>query len=198
MSKILGVFDLFDNLDRFSDQELLAEISTKIDSHNLINYLGNRIIYSQTVAMNKMELEIDSAILALAIRKKPEKIYRHEENRIVIPYLLIPRFPPLPHLVRIIIDALDLEFITQVWIQQSGNFEMVGSIIPKKVISKIGKKDLENLMIKEELKKLTLGEINLLPVQDKQIRIKFSGGHEFDCFGGNLGILIDLRNIEKK
>lgn len=193
MSKLLGVFDLFDDLDKISIQDILGLLRTKVDIHNLENYLGNRILFPQTVATSKLEMEIDFAILTLSLKKHPEKVFKQAINQIYIPHLLIPRYPPLPKLVAVFIDSLNLEGVTQIWVQEKNSAELVGSVIPNKLLSQISKKDIENLMIKDQLKKLTLNQLNLIPIQDKQIKIKFSGGHEFDCFGGNLGVLCDLR-----
>ncbi len=143
MSKLLGVFDLFEDLDKISEQEIITLLHTKVDRHNLENYLGNRIIYSQTVAMNKLELEIDFIILTLALKKHPEKFFKKAQNQIFIPHLIIPRFPPLPKLVSAFIDNLDIEELTQIWIQQINGAMLVGSILPKKMLSQIKKTELE-------------------------------------------------------
>lgn len=197
MSKLLGVFDLLPDLDKITDEEILTVLKTQIDHHSLENYLGNRIIYPQSVAVNKSELDIDFAILEVALNKHPEIVYKRNQNQVFIPYQFIPRYPPLTRLISIIITSLRPEQITQLWVSHNSGTELIGSILPDTMLNRMRLGDLENLMVKDELKKMVLGELNLLPVTDKQIKIKFSEGVEFDCFGGSLGILIDLRFARK-
>jgi hypothetical protein len=193
MSKLLGVFDLLLDLDKITDQELLDVLKSKIDHHSLENYLGNRVLFPQTVATNKLELDIDFAILEVAVKRHPETIFKSNQNQIIIPYPLIPRFPNTNRLITSIMDSLHIEQVSQLWIKHHDHTELIGSILPAKPLSKQRSSDLENFMVKEELKKLILGQINLLPIADKQVKLKFSNGIEFDCFGGSFGVLMDLR-----
>lgn len=193
MSKLTGPLDLFEKLDELSVSNISRFIHHKADMRSLKNYLGNRILYPQTVAINTQELEIDLAILKESIAKNPEIIYKQSSNQITIPASFISRFPPTNRLLATIIQALNISSqVTEIYVEEGQSRIFSGSVFAPLLTLPIGQ-SLIMVEINGQPNSIKTGSVGVFPVSDAKIKLKSSLFGEAEVKGGNLGVIIDLR-----
>lgn len=193
MPHLSGVFDEFPDLDKVSIDEILSWISQKPEIHFLVNFLGNRIFYPQAVPLTRNELELDLAILRVAIKLKPSLVYEPQTNKIIIPKLFVDRFPPLTAVAQAIIEGVTPKGVHNIFVKDRNQYRLVGSVISPLSPQKLCKD--ENSVIFTGLaiqKALPLRVISLVetPVSEVTVRL---GDEEFKAAGGEVGVFIDLR-----
>lgn len=193
MPHLTGVFEQFPNLDKISPQNIVSWLRINIDEHTLINFLGNRILYPQTVALSKSELEIDLAILREAIRQKPALVYEPQANKLYIPELFIQRFPPLPRLAGIIIEAINPKGVIQIYTKDKNKVKRAGSLISPLDINKItGDKKKVKIVVNGVEGTLNPGTLSISQIGAPQVKIIIAN-KDYTVSGGELGVIIDLR-----
>lgn len=193
MPHLSGVFDQFPDLDKTSPEEISAWLKSKPEIHFLINFLGNRIFYPQTVPITQKEMEIDLAILRRGIKLKPSLVFEPQTNKIVIPKLLVDRFPPLSSLVKTIIESINPKGIHLISIKEKSQVSIVGSVISPLSPQKLSSDEKTVILTIGEIKKpLRLSAISLIGLSAPENKILL-GDEEFKVAGGALGVLVDLR-----
>lgn len=191
MPRLTGVFEQFPQLDIVLPQNLLQWLSVKQDVHFLANVLGNRILYPQTIALNKQELEIDFAILREAIKQKPMLFYEPQTNKILIPEQFVQRFPPLAKLAGAVIEAINPKGVIQILIKRK-KLEKVGSLISpdiNRIKSESGK---VRIIVEGKPSLLNLNTLYISQTSSSEVKIEI-GEAEYKVSGGKLGVIIDLR-----
>jgi len=193
MPHLSGVFDEFPDLDKISVEEIASGLSFKPEMHFLMNYLGNRITYPQAIPATLQELEIDLAILRAAIKLRPGLFFDPQSNRIVVPKKFEERFPVLQLLVKAVIEGINPKGVHYLSIKDQARLDLVGSVIspmsPQR-LSMDGKTvKFTGLAIAKDL---PLNTISFMPTPVKSAKVKL-GDEEFECAGGRVGIIIDLR-----
>lgn len=196
MPKLTGIFEKFKALDTISVSEIVSSLNIKGDPHSVENFIGNRVLYPQTVAISASDLELDHKILFEALKKQPEIVFDKEGQNVILTEEYSSRFPPFIKLVTTIIDAINPEGLVGLYLRNQ-QMNKLGTIISSKLAkSALMEANTKNptIQINGELKNLTKGAINLLPYKDKNLKLKI-GGSEVAIPGGEMGIFLDLRGI---
>jgi hypothetical protein len=195
MPQLGGVFNLFSDLDMISATELTLP-GLQIDHHVLENHLANRILYPQTHAQTKQELDLDFSILHWALIKHPEVLFNQSQNRVVLPAIAQEYFPPLTRLIATVLLALPLDKVTDIWLKGYNNQQLLGSVIPRTMLQKLNITGELIVTIQNQQKTMIPGQLNLIPVEDKQVKITLNQQLAFNAIGGSLGVFIDFRGSQ--
>lgn len=193
MPHLSGIFDEFPELDKVSVEEIASGINPKPEKHFLVNFLGNRLLYPQTICLTPQEMELDLAILRVGIKFKPGIFYQPQSNKILIPKRFLDRFPNLEALTRTIIEGINPKGTHVIYIKNQSQYSLAGSVVspinPQK-LSVDGKNIIFSGLALQ--KSLPLNMISIIQTPVKAAKIKL-GNQEFDVSGGDAGIFIDLR-----
>ncbi len=197
MPHLTGVFEEFPDLDRISSNDLKVWIREKIEEHSLVNLLGNRILYPQTVASSRMELEVDFAILREGLKQRPTLVYEPQTSKIFIPETFIQRFPTLQRLAGIIIEAISPKGVIQIYIKGESSVKLVGTLISPPDDKKLDAKESKVKVVVDGVEGfLNLNSLSISSVISPLIKIKL-GVVDYSVSGGELGVIIDLRVMRK-
>lgn len=191
MPKLFGVFDKFKDLDRIPITDISRWLPFKSQALILENFVGNRILYSQTIPVMQEDLQIDLAILREVVRASIDDYYDSKTQKLIIPKSFIQRFPPLKMLVTAIIETINPTGIVTLYIKDdSGISEVIGSLIaPAPSIIE----QTRDITINGQILPLKQGMLSFIPLQERHLRIKLDHVDEMMVPGGDLGLLIDLR-----
>ena len=193
MPHLTGVFEEFPDLDKVTPGEISSWLRSKPETHVLVNFFGNRLLYPQTIALNPIESEIDFAILREGIKQKPGLVYDAQSNKIFIPQSFLNRFPPLTRLVGAVIEALSPKGEIQIYIKDKTTVKIAGTLISPTDIDQLAK-DAKSLKIEvngvESI--LNFNTLSISPINRPEIVVKI-GNKSYKVIGGELGIIIDLR-----
>lgn len=180
MPKLTGPFEKFQNLEKIS----------LFGVKSLENFIGNRILYPQTIPLIHQELETDFAILKEALTFNPQLVYDQKNKKIILSKELSERFPPQAKLITIIIDALNLKGVISVYLKDQDRVEQIGSIIiPDSLPDAVCQIDGRQVKLKK-------GKSLVFPLRDHHLRIKIAHQSEMVVSGGDFGLMIDLRKIK--
>lgn len=196
MPKLTGIFEKFKALDSIPVSEIISSLNIKGDPHAVENFIGNRLLYPQTVAITASDLELDHKILFEALKKQPDIIFDKGGQNVILTDEYTSRFPPFIKLVTTIIDAINPEGLVGLYLknQQMNKLgTIVSSRLAKTALLEANTKN-PTIQINGELKNLTGGAINLLPYKDKNLKLKV-GESEVIIPGGEMGIFLDLRGV---
>lgn len=199
MSKLTGVFSKFRYLDKIALGDLGAFYKVKRTVFTPEDFLGNRILYPQTLAITKDELNMDFGILIEAVKKEPATFYDVKNTSLVIPEEVMLRFPGLPKLVKTLATALDIQGILPVVIIKGGR-KRVGSILRLPFSHKgASQKDYLELLVNNQNVRVKVPGFSDIKVGDSEVSLKILGdGKQFKMIkemkasGGPLGILVDI------
>lgn len=193
MPHLTGVFEEFPDLEKTPPAKIAAWIKTKLDSHFLTNFLGNRLLYPQTIPINEEELEIDLAILREGIKLKPTLVLDFQTNKLVFPQSLTERFPPLTRLAGAVIESLAVSGVSQIYIKDKTKLKLVGTLISPPDINKIFEKENAVKVIVDGIESvLNVNTISVSEIASPEVIIKIADT-EYKVPGGELGVVIDLR-----
>jgi hypothetical protein len=191
MPKLSGIFSNFADLDNLTAQELYPWLRAKEQAFYLENFIGNRILYPQTIPSNLSDAEIDLAILREFIKKNPIVVYSDKLKKMIIPEDLIVRFPPLQKLLSALLDVLTLEEVTQVLLKRyDSSTEVAGTVI--RIFYQEGE-SFSDVNINGQILKLEFESTTILPNKDPHIVVQIDSQPALNVAGGSLGLVIDLR-----
>lgn len=192
MPRLTGIFEQFIDLDKVTPFELLTWLKSKVEIHYLVNFLGNRMLYPQTTPLTRAELEIDLAILREGLKRNPGVVYDLKNEKLVIPEQYIERFPG-DLLIPAIIEAISPKGVNKIYKKGSWKTNIIGSSF---AVEDPGKLSSDNLTVPIELEgvksNLDLGKLVILKFEKNEGILKIAG-KELTVFGGEFGLLIDLR-----
>lgn len=188
-----GVFDLFPDLDTISLNDIYKLGGKQAEHHTVENHLANRILYPNSIAQTKLEIDLDFLILSLAIKKHPEVFFNQNQNRIIITDTALRHFPPLTRLISTILQSITTGKTVDIWLKSQSNQQILGSCIPFTLIKELDTKGEFSILVQNETKFLVPNQLNLIPIKDMQVKIKFSSDQTIDAVGGSLGLFVDLR-----
>lgn len=193
MPHLTGVFEEFPDLDKVTPGEISSWLRSKPETHVLVNFFGNRLLYPQTIATNHEELEIDFAILREGIKQKPDLVYDAKGNKVFLPQLFLDRFPSLPRLAGAIIEALNPKGEVQIYIKDKSTVKIAGTLISPTDIEQLSKdKKTVKIEVNGVLSTLNINTLSISPINQAEVKIKI-GDKSYKVIGGVLGIIIDLR-----
>lgn len=193
MPQLNGVYLLFPEMDSIDFEEIAQQSVQKLNHHTIENHLANRLLYPQSVAMSKEELDLDFLILAAALKKHPEVFFNSKQNRIVIPTVAVGQLSPLTRLISVVLNSLYSENVIEIWLKDDAKQQLLGSSLPQQMLKKLNLLGDITVRIQQEEKTLIPNQLNLIPVRDKQVKIQINHSVTVDAVGGSLGIFIDLR-----
>lgn len=187
MPTLTGVFGQFRNLDKIPIEKIRQWLKNKGEIHQLQNFIGNRIIYSQTISPTAEDLEIDLAILREAIRLEPQVVFNKLTNKINLPAELIGRFPPLYQLVMAIVSVMRLSGITQVYLKNP--HQLVGTVITVKpnLLARV-----VAVSVNGQIKKIPTNGMTYLKADGHYVRLKIGDQEQQLVSGGQFGILVNF------
>lgn len=192
MSKLTGVFELFRFLDQIPTSDINRWLKSELETHQLENFIGNRILYPQTLPITKQEMEIDLAIFREALRRQPEILFDKNGKKIVIPEEVENRFGSIETLLRSCIEAVSPGETRFVYTKKLTGNKLIGSIVsPQNFSNEL----IVTVTINDQVLGLRGGQIILLPFRDTHLLIKI-GNWEVFASGGDLGLMVDLRGRE--
>lgn len=190
MSKLTGVFELFRFLDQIPVADINRWLRSKVEVHQLENFIGNRILYPQTLPLTKQEMEIDLAIFREALKRQPEVLFDKSGKKIIIPHQLESRFSSIEVLLKSALEALNPKGVRLVYIKRPNGQQLIGSVFtPSSVPNTL----MVNVTINNQPLGLRTGQIILLPFKDQHLSIKFGSSDQFTGAGGEMGLMADLR-----
>lgn len=193
MPHLTGVFEEFPDLDKVTIAQIASWLVNKPEKHTLSNFFGNRLLYPQTVAVNELDMEIDLAILREAIRQKPAIVSEPQRNKLYIPENMVTRFPPLSRLAGVLIESLSPKGINQIYIKNRNQVKLVGTLVSPPDLSNIVKdKKVVKVLVDGVESRLNINTISISPITSPEVKIKIED-EEYKVYGGELGVIIDLR-----
>lgn len=191
MPKLTGVFEDLANLETLPVEEINKFLTEKVHIYDLENFLGNRILYPQTVPFSKRDMDIDLAILCAYMSLHQDLFFMVGLNRIVIPEKIELRFPPLANLVFFFPEIFKLRQVVELGIKKdSGQIVIAGSIISPNFDSK---SSLTELKINGEVVKLDPHGMTYFESEKNINELEFSG-QNLIVAGGSVGIVINQKS----
>lgn len=220
MFKSDGLFDSFDNLDQIDPANLIGWVKPAPQLKQIENYLGNRVLYPQTITYSETDIKFDLAILREALRisavdKKTNQIspllgdnpfFNFTLRKVIIPANFLEYIPDLTTLAWVFADVLILIIQKKDWFEDlwtvvlSGDIdEIVGSIL----LPQFGKKGtVFELISLGKSYKIGKGSLTVIPCSSTRCEIsyKFDQGNflgkvssTLEIYGGRLGLVVDGR-----
>lgn len=223
MPKFNGLFDSFDNLDQIDIEAVASWIKPTPQIIQLENYLANRILYPQTLAISEYDVKLDLAILREALRINGPKVGVRETNsmlgdnpflnitlrKLLIPAKFLRYVPNLTILTWAFIDAFLIDRKKEDWFEDLWTVvllgdvdEIVGSVILPQFNDRMAEM---NLNVSGKNYKIRPGSLTVIacPKDRCEISYKFNNGRilgksesAVEVYGGKLGLMIDGRDVE--
>lgn len=197
MPKLTGIFEKFKDLDAIPVSDIISSLNIKGDPHIIQDFIGNRVLYPQTVPQTSADLEIDHKILTEALKRQPELLFNKNTQSIILTEEFTNRFPPFIKLVATIIDSIAPGGLISLFLKNAHTLRL-GTIVTSSLIKNImGEKPTKQIFVNGEVKNLTFGTINLLPYKLNNLRLKLGQdqSQEIIVSGGEMGIFLDLRGM---
>jgi hypothetical protein len=192
MPKLTGVFEELFELDKLPIDEINRWLVEKEHEYVLENFLGNRILYPQTIPMTKRDMEIDLAILSAYMHIHPDFYYNVGLNRIIIPEKVEWRFPPLANLVFYFPEIFNLTEVVELAIKmESGQVIIVGTIVSPQA-EKLDKVKINGQLVKLDPHGMTYFETDKISNEIELPKATVT------VAGGKLGIIINQKQETKK
>ena len=179
------VFEYFNNLADIDPQLVLKNLKLKPEIHFLENFIANRELYPQTVAVSLAEVVLDYAIIKEAIRLDPTKIYNQDLQKIIVPACL-NYFGPLPKFLPGILEVLNLGLVVEVYAQD----QLVGTIVTIKIPPNT---DTLTVLLNDSAYHLKGNSLSLVEVTSKTVHLKAADLPELVVKGGSLGIALNIK-----
>lgn len=190
MPKLTGIFSKLNDLDKLPVEEVESLLKGKIEPYRVDNFIGNRLLYPQTISESKWDLEFDYSVLRAYIKSHPEFFYDIATKKLVIPIEVIRRLPPLLRLVTLIVDAIAPVGTTVIMAKDEKNTEVIGTVI------KLGFLPADSqisVVVDEKIFTLKVGIISRITVDKKQVKVTLGEQETMIVAGGEIGLIFDLR-----
>lgn len=190
MSKLSGAFNQFKNLNNISPDSINKWLRIKKDPQFLLNFLGNRILYPQTIPVSPLEMEIDLAILREALKIDSEKFYNKERQEIEVPEQFLLRFVPELKLLAAVIDGIKPPGVVKILLKKVAEKKTLATSYNPAILKG---KDLVEVSIENRSFKLLPNTLTLIPCKGGQLTLKIDGKEPIKFDPGEIGIFVDLR-----
>lgn len=216
-----GLFSSFDNLDQIDLNSLSSWIKIPTDTNSLENYVANKILYPQALALSEFDMKVDLAILRELLRSYGPSLDKKDGimlgnnpflnitlRKIIIPEKFLKFVPDLASLTWAFIDGLILnkkrgDFFEDLWtvVLTNDTDEIVGSVILPRFETQT---DVLNLNVLGKQYKIVPGSLSILPCPKDRCEIayklnkgNFLGKKEsaLEVYGGKLGLMVDGRGM---
>lgn len=191
MPKLTGIFANLEDLDKIPISDVDQWVKSKGHIRSLEDYVGNRILYPETVAVTKIDLEADLAIFVEAIKRSPDKVYDKVSKSLFLQDTVVARFPPLLNLVTAVSRVIAFEtIVTPIILRSQKVNKLVGSLItpPLSTVS-----SQTTFVIEGKVVKPRIGAVSVIHSSNKNINVKIGNLGDVLVPCGQLGVIIDLR-----
>lgn len=189
MTVLTGIFAQLPGIENISADAIQTRLKAPFVSHALENYIANRILYPQSVAVSEEDKVIDSAILEEYLLLNPGFFYNPLSRKLVIPLDLINHFQTSSELMTIFISLITFEGVIPVFIRDEVSIKAEGSIFVTPVAKENEKVPIS---INGMMYEIEVNKICQFPVSDMHTRIKIDSTNEILVTGGKLGVTIYL------
>lgn len=190
MPKLTGAFELFDNLDKILPDTLNNWLKNREEPHYLQNFLGNRLLYPQTIPTTKREIDLDFALLGEAVKMNKQHFFDEAQKRIIIPEVFLSRFPNLQRLGVVMVEAVSPEGESTIYLKQPNNLQFLGTVVAPTLLTSDGPLQIT---INSKVSKVALGSLVVFPITEPSVKVKVDALAEIEVAFGELGLIIDLR-----
>lgn len=190
MTVLTGLFAQLPGIENLSADEIIRWLNKSYDPKVIENYLGNRVIYPQSIALTNEEKLIDRAIIQEYISKNPSFFYNPLSHRILVPLELLHRIQPTTDLMIMLCSLLQIQGVAPIFIGEETSIKNEGAVMAVEPLT--AEKNISILINGKE----TVVENNKIyhfSVEDQHIKVKVDGANEIMIQGGKLGLTIDLR-----
>lgn len=206
MPKVTGIFDLFDDLETIPIEDIARWIKPVPNSIALEDFVANRILYPQALALNSQDMNIDMAILREGLAHS--RIFFDEKtHKIIIPESFTTRAPSLAKLTWVFIDAYLMGWVSKnpgqniftVLLRSDDRDQSIGSII----LPEFGNsKGIVDLSINNKKFQVKQGGLTAIPCDLNHciVNYKVTEGNilgvsqgAIQVAGGQLGVIVDGR-----
>lgn len=188
MPKLSGVFEELQGLGKLVPQDILKKVEDKSEASSLENFIGNRLLYPQTVSVSVQDQKTDFAILKAYILKNPNFFYP-SGGKVTISKEFFERFPPPVKLVTLIVRSINFSEQALLVRKEESGEDIIGTFVPWPTQEKDPQVFLDGQKI--QLKKNSLSKINTDP---KQYELKIGENFIKSVWGGEIGIIISKKN----
>lgn len=218
MPKLGGIFNYLDGLAEMPLEGVARWLKSVPSKILLENFIGNRVLYPQTIPVSEYDMDVDMAIVRESLRLGKMKqiagqktLIDQTARRIYIPEDFVHRIPNLLQLIIFFVDAYILprqkknisEDIWTVTLQGSSN-KTIGTIVIPVFHNNNGVAILSLNNKKYQIKK---GIITILPCKTNRCHMDFKiadgkmlGVSEgvIEVYGGDVGVIVDARGINNE
>lgn len=200
------MFDSFDDLDKVRPEVVAKWLENPPGLEQLENYLANRILYPQTLAVSSSDLQIDLAILREVLKLNFNAFFNLSLRKILIPERCFKFVGDLTKLTWAFVDAIPIErlkkdFFEDLWtiVLVDETDKIIGSLLLPKFDSSSGRIEINVLGVSHKIKS---GSLVVIPCGKDRCIVSYTvyGGkilgkadNALQIHGGSLGIMIDAR-----
>lgn len=194
MPKLTGIFSSFPDLEFIPPEDITSWLNPNPGTVAIENYIGNKIIYPQTIPVSRSDFNLELAILRELIKR--HKTTFQTGKILSLPQALVDRLPNLPQLALALVDALMPKDVVPVAIDG----KIIGFVIKPDCPWPGSKFSLEITGKSYSFKK---GSVTAIPflvsssLNFKGQNAKLFGKNDisFTVSGGQLGLLVDGRGL---
>lgn len=122
MPKLTGIFSIFPDLESIPPEDIARWLKPNPGFEFIGNYLGNKLLYPETIPVTQADLAIDLAILREVIRRYPEKF--QTPGKFLISNQLALRIGSILDLTLALVDVLQPKGTVQILLGD----KVVGSV----------------------------------------------------------------------
>lgn len=186
------------NIEGVSLKNVLKWLNKSDAGVILQNKVSNRLLYSQVVAENEEEMEIDLAILRERLKLRHQEYLRAVSRRILIPEKLTQKYPNIVKLILAFIDAFQPIGLTTLTLESTaGGYKDLGTLIRPNLLPGA---EVELTITGKKFK--VLRKIVIIPSPSNKVDIEFRanrgellGQHHLitEVAGGLIGVILDAR-----
>lgn len=200
MPKVIGIFDIFKNLDQIRPEDIIRWLKPTTQTAYIENYFGNRLYYTQAAPLILDDLKIDLAILRECL-KRNYQFFTENGKKIIIPEAFISRLPNLSSLILAYLDAYQVKDVVMVVLTNDSREEVMGSIVAPTFSRQDG---LVDLSVEGKDYQLKQGDVKIISCSSKRCHINFKSkdaqilGKEevvLEAYGGKLGVVVEARRL---
>lgn len=190
MPKLTGIFEQYLKLDKIEAENIISRLPFPLESHYIENFIGNKILYPQSIPMNYQEMEIEFVLLEELIRQNSHLFYNHNKNKLVIPEEFGNRFYPLERVILTFLKAIALGELTKLVMKDRAGEKALGSII---TVPGPKDREVESFFLDNKEYQVQKGQPKIVECSKRSCELKLNSGKSFQVYGGEIGLVLDVK-----
>lgn len=183
------IYTFFSQIDSIPTEDISRWLKIRVDQFELINFIGNRMIYPNTVSITKQEVEVDLAVFREALKREPKKVYDGIKNRIFLSEELLLSLGDPIQVCLAISEVLALGLLTKVVVVTSEKRNLDLATIISLERGSLGPMSIELDGIGQNVHP---GKVTIIKPKQASIKLNIAD-QEAQISVGDLGIIFDLR-----